>query len=245
MEVHHHPHSHGKKNWKSYVQEFLMLFLAVFCGFLAEYQLEHKIEKDREKVYIKSMIEDLETDTGKLRKSIESFTKQGQSFDTIFHLFPRLSTGYNHSLRTNLDAIIGYKDFFSTDRTMQQLKNSGGMRLIRNKKAADGITLYDSKLKEYDKSLATLDVVFTKMYDLGMEIQDAEALEADKKTMTTQQLEAGNKNYLLLSDKATLGKYHNRIKSYLLLRQIVIRRMETLMQTANELSGLLKKEYDL
>ena len=39
MEVHHHAHHEGKKNWKSYFWEFLMLFLAVFCGFLAEYQL--------------------------------------------------------------------------------------------------------------------------------------------------------------------------------------------------------------
>lgn len=44
MEVHHHAHHDGKKNWKSYLWEFLMLFLAVFCGFLAEYQLEHVIE---------------------------------------------------------------------------------------------------------------------------------------------------------------------------------------------------------
>ena len=31
MEVHHHAHHEGKKNWKSYFWEFLMLFLAVFC----------------------------------------------------------------------------------------------------------------------------------------------------------------------------------------------------------------------
>ena len=49
MEVHHHAHHGGKKNWKSYFWEFLMLFLAVFCGFLAEYQLEHIFEREREK----------------------------------------------------------------------------------------------------------------------------------------------------------------------------------------------------
>src|SRR4051812_485175 len=55
MEVHHHAHHGGKKNWKSYFWEFLMLFLAVFCGFLAEYQLEHKIERDREEQFVKSL----------------------------------------------------------------------------------------------------------------------------------------------------------------------------------------------
>src|SRR5687767_2995927 len=44
MEVHHHSHPHGHKNWRTYAWEFAMLFLAVFCGFLAEYFLEHRIE---------------------------------------------------------------------------------------------------------------------------------------------------------------------------------------------------------
>src|SRR5688572_23720641 len=70
MEIHHHSHSavgsdshRSKKKWTHHFWEFLMLFLAVFCGFLAEYQLEHKIEKNKEKQYMKSMIEDLKTDT--------------------------------------------------------------------------------------------------------------------------------------------------------------------------------------
>ena len=40
-----------------------MLFLAVFAGFLAENQREHYVEHQREKQYIRSMIEDLQTDT--------------------------------------------------------------------------------------------------------------------------------------------------------------------------------------
>src|SRR6478752_5293011 len=66
MEVHHHPHSHGKKNFKTYLWEFVMLFLAVFCGFLAEYYLEHRIEKERGNQFIESFYEDLKTDTAKI-----------------------------------------------------------------------------------------------------------------------------------------------------------------------------------
>src|SRR5258705_5766987 len=69
MEVHHHAHTERKK-WTHYLWEFLMLFLAVFCGFLAEYQLEHKIEKDREKQFIRTMIEDLKSDTAQLTQVI-------------------------------------------------------------------------------------------------------------------------------------------------------------------------------
>jgi hypothetical protein len=63
--------------------------------------------------------------------------------------------------------------------------------------------------------------------------------------MPLEAIEKGNKNYLLVSDKATLGLFYNRIKSHRLLRQIVIRRMETLSKSANELIATLKKEYDI
>src|SRR5436190_12114722 len=71
MEVHAHTHTERKK-WTHYLWEFLMLFLAVFCGFLAEYQLEHKIERDREKQYIRSLMNDLQTDVF----NIETVQKQ-------------------------------------------------------------------------------------------------------------------------------------------------------------------------
>lgn len=246
MEVHHHSHEgHGKRNWKSYIREFLMLFLAVFCGFLAEYQLEHKIEKDRERVYIQSMIEDLQADTTNLRLSMESFKKQDNSFDTIFDLYDQLAHGYNHSLRSSIERIVGYRDFFPTDKTLQQLKSSGGMRLIRNKKSVDGITTYDSRLKEYEKSLNTLDDVFFKMYDQGNEILNTNELAKDRAKLSVENMQAGGKNYLLQSDNASLGKYYNQIKSYRLLRQIVYRRMEVLLEYSKGLIEVLKKEYDL
>ena len=62
MEVHAHTHT-ARKKWTHYFWEFLMLFLAVFCGFLAENQREHMIEHKREKVYMTSLVEDLQKDS--------------------------------------------------------------------------------------------------------------------------------------------------------------------------------------
>ena len=69
MEVHAHTHTPRKK-WTHYFWEFIMLFLAVFCGFLAEYQLEHTIEHQREREYMKTMVEDLKSDTAQLTRLI-------------------------------------------------------------------------------------------------------------------------------------------------------------------------------
>src|ERR1043165_1053951 len=127
MEVHQHSHHGGKKNWRSYFREFLMLFLAVFCGFLAEYQLEHTIERDREKLYIKSMIEDLVADTTNLSGVVAEFDQLSLRMDTVLRMYPQLGKGYNDTLHRNLSTVMGFPDFIYTDRTMQQLKNSGDM----------------------------------------------------------------------------------------------------------------------
>src|SRR6059058_2997316 len=70
MEVHHHTHHDGKKNWKAYLWEFLMLFLAVFCGFMAENYRETLVNKEKEHHYIQNMVADLKADTADLNFSI-------------------------------------------------------------------------------------------------------------------------------------------------------------------------------
>jgi hypothetical protein len=244
MEVHHHSHT-ARKRWTHYFWEFLMLFLAVFCGFLAEYQLEHKIEKDREKQFITSLVEDLEVDTSNLRLSIESFAIQDKYFDTVFNLFSQLAKGYNHSLRTSMFNIMGWKNFIATDKTMQQLKYSGGMRLIRKRKIADAIAAYDALLRVLDLDIKELDQAHTGVGDKFGEMIDMQNLEAAQHFKSMAELESGTENYLLRSDAATLGEYYNRLTVYRLLRGFAIERMKILKVKASELISVLKKEYKI
>ena len=244
MEVHHHAHTSGKK-WTHYFWEFLMLFLAVFCGFLAEYQLEHKIEKDREKVYIKSMIEDLASDTINLTETIENFNRRELKIDTVLKMYRKLANGYNDTLRRNMSALRGFADFIYTDRTMQQLKNSGGMRLIRNKAASDGIVSYDSKVRDHGIDVVGLEDAFKEVLHLQWEIFDEEDLMLDKQYKSIEELEKENKNYLLISDKPTLGKFNNTIIEFDTMCGFVKKKEQQLKQKAIELIALLKKEYHL
>jgi hypothetical protein len=145
MEVHHHAHHEGKKNWKSYVWEFLMLFFAVFCGFLAQNFLEHRLEKEKGNQYVRSMIEDIISDSTKINQSFEFTEKQQLGLDSLSVLFN--NPPYNDSIIKRMyilmlkytmnDANVAF-----TKRTVSQLKNSGGMRLISNKISADEITKY-------------------------------------------------------------------------------------------------------
>ena len=146
MEVHHHSHpgSDGtRKKWTHYFWEFLMLFLAVFCGFLAEYQLEHKIEKDREKQYIKSFAEDLAVDIADLDRHVAACNANVTVADSLIILL-------GHPLKERFATDIYYffrfihrsRPYTANDRTIVQLRNAGGMRLVSNKNVSDSMINY-------------------------------------------------------------------------------------------------------
>ena len=142
MEVHHHSHT-DRKRWTHYFWEFLMLFLAVFCGFLAEYTLEHKIEKDREKQYIRSFVEDLEADTSSLNNHIAYCELTIKRVDSAVGVLSNPDRGKMAGEIYYFLRWMHRSDIIAVnDRTIVQLRNAGGMRLISNKKVSDSMTAY-------------------------------------------------------------------------------------------------------
>ena len=242
MEVHAHTHT-SRKKWTHYFWEFLMLFLAVFCGFLAEYQLEHKIERERERTYIKSMIEDLQKDTAALVSVIADFDRLNRRFDTAFNLYRGITKAYNDTLWRSLP--VGFPDFIKSNKTMQQLLFSGGLRLINNRAAADGIVGYDLQNDDLDIDVNTLREIYLHCTISRRALLNSMDLDADKKKMTDEQLRSGQKNYLLRSDKAFLGNYYNELRTFKALSNMVRHREIKLMAKAGSLIQLLKKEYHL
>ncbi len=168
MEVHQHSHtivpepstSSGhrglRKKWSHYLWEFLMLFLAVFCGFLAEYQLEHKIEKERAKQYILSFYEDLKTDTAKiyfvLKFDNEKIAALRNMVDCYDSVTGKLGAGCLVELIRHSKS---NRNFKVTDRTLRQLTNAGGFRLL-HREDADSILSYEALFNSYEDFQATI-----------------------------------------------------------------------------------------
>lgn len=150
MEVHAHSHTERKK-WTHYLWEFLMLFLAVFCGFLAEYQLEHMIEKDREQQFIVSLVADLQDDVKNLDAMI--LWEQGgiAKLDTLMFLLNSPGLANQNGDQLYYVARMGPRSnpFANNSRTFDQLKYSGGFRLIRNAASSN-------KIMEYYNQLSTI-----------------------------------------------------------------------------------------
>ena len=54
---------------------------------------------------------------------------------------------------------IGLPDFISNDRTIQQLKNSGGLRLIKNSAVSDRIMKYDQVIRDFNGLSAVMNEI--------------------------------------------------------------------------------------
>ncbi|MEO6612713.1 MAG: hypothetical protein ABIT05_08545 [Chitinophagaceae bacterium] len=150
MEVHAHTHT-ARKKWTHYLWEFLMLFLAVFCGFLAENFREHKVEQLRERQYISSMMDDVKLDMSALNTIAGRRIRRKEMFDSLTLL---LNSSRKDQFTTKLYFFCRHiqrlspVNFTYNDRTIQQLKNGGNMRLIRKQRVTDAIVLYDAAVRD-------------------------------------------------------------------------------------------------
>jgi hypothetical protein len=136
--------SDSKRDWASYIKEFLMLFLAVFAGFLAENYRENLTERAQEKQYMQSLLMDLKEDTIELKKSIEKATFLANKSDSIImYLYKNPPSDFvsHQFVQLSFDALSRLDVIFS-EVTAIQLKNSGNMRLIRNKDIIRNISVY-------------------------------------------------------------------------------------------------------
>ena len=166
MEVHHHSHTPGKK-WTHYLWEFLMLFLAVFCGFLAENQREHFIEKKREKQYVRSLFQDLQADTVMLHFTSRRLERSNKMIDTLIRLLKSNERNEFACKIYNLARTIPFADVPTQpfDKTFDQLKSSGNLRLIHNNEILDDIGTY-YKRYEFLSNSGAAQMQFHNRHDL-------------------------------------------------------------------------------
>ena len=250
MEVHHHTHdpfaTHHKKNFLSYFWEFLMLFLAVFCGFLAEYQLEHKIEKNREIQFIRLITEDITTDISKLNKNIMLFNENDVKQNSVLEALPTLEKGFSLKFYNNYRSFQWFPDFIYTDATIQQLKNSGGFRLIKNYKVIAGIMNYDAEVKKALINESNLGRVMEKSEDFSNDILNTYHLHNQlKQGITPKKLEIEGFDYLLSNDRIPLSRFANQLLYHRRICNIVTENMKSVKFAGAQLLILLKTEYHL
>jgi hypothetical protein len=235
MEVHHHAHHEGVKNWKSYLKEFFMLFLAVLCGFLAEWRFEQMIENHREEEYIHSIVQDINADISQTEKLVVALNSSIEKIDSLLMVLSSEDIKKNSNKAFELwRATIGFPDFVQNDRTIQQLKSSGSLRTIRKEGVSD-------KIMEYDQAVRLLSVTQNNMNSVASNIslfsQTFNFIELNKKPVKIVPLSENGR-------KALNEAYANRFfwKSQLVRLQ---KKLTLLGEKGKETSGFIKEKYRL
>ena len=233
MEVHTHT---SRTKWTHYFWEFFMLFLAVTLGFFVENQREHYIEHNREKQFIRSLYNDIKADTVNLNRVINARTAKGIAADSLTFMvnsdFVDNYTGEIYYYAAGIARTLPYR-FVPNDGTLQQLKNSGGLRLIRNRAVVDSIAKYDVNVRNLagqsaveENQLEHYRTAATKIFDaLNFEKMIDENVVITRVHLENPALQAYSKrelyewNYRMYGIKA-INKA-NRRDARLLLRQAV------------------------
>ena len=254
MEVHHHTH-HPKK-WKEYVSEFFMLFMAVFAGFLAESYLEYRAERHKEHDYLVSLVSDLRIDSADISRKEVNMSEVidfGRKLTDIVY--------EDNWMNENADSMyLWAENMFDTevilqyaDGTIDQLRNAGGFRLIRN-------SVINEKIKEYIKDQDRIkgqeegfnktfqdvlnersNLMYAKMFDFSGNVMNGKSIIKLKKDKLNKiYIKTGSK---FLSNNS-VGFYKLSNKTTMYIGQLFVYRAMALAQKekATELIKLIQED---
>ena len=245
MEVHAHSHTERKK-WTHYLWEFLMLFLAVFCGFLAENQREHMIEHQREKQYMRSMLKDLYSDTATIKRVYNRALVQITFIDSLIELG-------NHSSIMDADVsklyllqgkTTRFLNIHFEDGTSSQLKNAGGMRLIRNEEVSNSIRQYWDHIETLYRVRDRLEIAGENIADVSSRIfYNSFFIFPEDPLDVVNEIKPGAK--FINDDPRLIAEYINRMHTKALRTRIYLTELEQANNAANLLINLVKKDYHL
>ena len=224
-----------------------MLFLAVTLGFLVENKREHIVEHKREKEYVNSMLEDLKKDTANFSRTIKINARACNSIDTLISLLKRKDRKLFAREIYYLARFIPFDDPFLVcqNKTFEQLKNSGGLRLIRNADILNEISSYyqNNKFIETGPTLMQYqnrrDLLVT--YDL---LFDAAVFQQMLHTTGTAMLDKPEGQVELLSnDPQIINTVCTRFHTMYSTKKVVISSGTTFIKEASVLIARLQKHY--
>ena len=256
MEVHHH--AHHAKNWKEYISEFLMLFFAVFAGFLAESYLEYRTERHKEHDYLVSLMSDLKIDSADVSQ------KKANMIDVIKYGGKLSNVIYEDNwMDKYTDSVyIWSENMFTTEVTLQyadgtidQLKNAGGFRLIRNNEITE-------KIKEYTKGRSRIigqeegfnqmfqqllaargNLMYAKVYNYNGDVLNGKTVVTLKKDILNE-IYAKTGSKFLSNDKVEYFKLSNTTILYTGQLYVYLEMAKSQNKKATELIKLIQAEIN-
>ena len=201
------------KYLKYAVGEIILVVIGILIALQINNWNELKNEQKVEKVYMTNLVEDLKSD-------LLIYSSYGQTNKTIYNLIdsiiPNLKSP-DRSIHTSKLSFWArmitakWQIIHPVQRTFEQMKSSGHLRLVRNKKVADGISQYYNSLSEFD-GYNEAGMIWASDYAKAMgKVFDAEVLLNIIKERKAQNT---NPSTLLTEDPIVLNELINSLQYF-------------------------------
>jgi hypothetical protein len=225
-----------------------MLFLAVTLGFLVENQREHYVEGKREKEYIRSMVEDLKTDMKYFAAELNERKQNRIMTDSLIYLLSQKSRTEPEQQRIYYLAryCIAHLALPQIhDRTYEQMKSSGNLRLIHEKNIADSISDYYFNTKEIQVNINQTQDRILAVIELEGKVFDGIVFQQilDKDNFIFNQ-PVGNPK-LITDDKTIINELIVRLHYLISISAFTELYFKGMNTQAIQLISFLQKEYNL
>jgi hypothetical protein len=228
-----------------------MIFLAVTLGFIAENIREHINENAQGKQYIQSLIEDLESDTARMNDIIQFDEAKITVLNSMYQCYDTVTN--NLKATSCMGELIKYskvnRPFILNDRTITQLANAGGYRLLK-KEDADSILAYERMYKnDYDFEKTIYQEAQDNVRNTLNELADFKVVSPLENVSSLSGADTGSSfltGPLLFSDnKALLNKWFNQLQLYLRVTKAQSSQLNRLQVKATNLINFYKSKHDL
>ena len=247
MEVHHHPHVE-KKSFKEYLLEGLMIFLAVTMGFAAESLREHLVNKEREHIYMVSFYQDLSNDQTDLPKLISNIVQQQiLPAKSLPRLFRKSTTSTQaDSIYYSFRKLIRQQGLraYVTDRTIEQIKNAGEMRLITNKSISDSLIDYYKDIVYTEYLQQSLLGYKAKLWDNLPLVLKSEDYSRSSDSLTSVYV-APEHSYLLSADPVNINRLLIQVEEIGALSLSIKKSIEKVLRKNSRIKNLIEENYHL
>jgi hypothetical protein len=232
-----------KKKSKEYFFDFFMLFLAVTLGFFVNNLSEDHSERQREEQYMKSLINDLISDTIQIQEVISSIKNQIAGIDSLLKVLekPDKDNFINDFYFFSLKYLNSATFYSSSDRTISQLKSTGGLRLIRKNAISDSIVAYygSSDNVKYNTEFCLNE--FNKILNYEKEMMYFKYLRGYSIDAIRHQKDLE----LLINEPVIINQFYNQVLFYLSALMNYNTLITDLKKEAGYLINLVKENYNL
>jgi hypothetical protein len=229
------------------IGEIILVVIGILIALQLNSWKEINTERAVEKGYIVSLIEDIKKDNRNFDIAIKMNEERIKGLDSLAYLCFNYDGKHGAQLYLVYITCLSHQEFVSqTDRTLIQLRNAGGMRLITKQRTADSIVHYEDHFKKLANQQTWYEDMFRILVDAGVSTINFNYYPNLKEKISKEKADKFLKTAKLMhQDKRLLIEFGNKASVYNGVTNFYLVLLKEGKQKSLDLIKVLKTDYGL